>query len=210
MRRTAVLLSLALVNASAQAAFALDHCVARLDKKSGELLVSASSVVGTPFWGGGDPDSPVNPFPDLASCQKGSKLKKCRIGDAGTYSAKRLPSSCTLSLADDAQSCSVHIQGCAATSFLAARIAEVGMMGNWQLSRSFGALSASRLSAGRFEVSFDRAIDECFPSVTVQTGGGGAAACSHCGTTDHDVEVRTYDPTGASIDSTFYLVMHCP
>jgi hypothetical protein len=210
-RLTAGLLALDFLAAVATEAGAIEKCKARIHPKTGEIEVSAAGVTGTPLWGGGPPDDAGNAFPDLATCQKGSSLKKCLLGAPGSYTAKVMPSSCTLSLRDDASFCAVHIQGCSGASLVAARVAEVGMAGNWQISRGIGAVSVNHVGTGDFEVRFDRAVDECFPSVTGQSQGG-ATACAHCGTTDQDVVVRIFDATGVLTDfnAAFYLVMHCP
>jgi hypothetical protein len=190
-------------------ASAIEKCKARIDKKTGEILVSASAVTGVPFWGGGSPDDPKNPFPELASCQNGTKLKSCRIGAAGSPAARRAPSSCTLSVADDAGSCESYVQGCTASSMMGVFVSEVGMQGNWAISRSYGALALTKGSTGEFEVEFDRAIDECFPSVTLFSAGH-AEACVYCGATDRHLYVRTSDTTGASADLRFYATLLCP
>jgi hypothetical protein len=207
-RPLVALLALFLVALSTPAS-AIEKCKARIDKKTGEILVSAGAVTGVPLWGGGSPDDPKNAFPELASCQKGTKLKSCRIGAAGSPAARRAPSSCTLSVSDDAGPCESYIQGCTASSMLGVFVSEVGMQGNWAISRGYGALSLTKGSTGEFEVEFDRAIDECFPSVTLFSAGH-AEACVYCGATDRHLFVRTTDVAGASADLRFYATLLCP
>jgi hypothetical protein len=207
-RPLAALLALSLVAVSTPTS-AIEKCKARIDKKTGEILVSAGAVSGAPLWGGGSPDSPNNPFPDLASCQKGTKLKSCRIGAAGSPAARRAPSSCTLSMSDDAGTCESYIQGCTASSMLAVYVSEVGMQGNWAIGRSYGALSLTKGSTGEFEIEFDRAIDECFPSVTLFSAGH-AETCAYCGATERHLYVRTSNVAGASEDLRFYATLLCP
>jgi hypothetical protein len=207
-RPLAVLIAFSLLALSSPAP-AIEKCKARIDKKTGEILVSAGAVTGVPLWGGGSPDSPKNPFPELASCQKGTKLKSCRIGATGSPAARRAPSSCTLSLSDDVATCESYIQGCTASSMLGVYVSEVGMQGNWAIGRGYGALSLTKGSTGEFEVEFDRAIDECFPSVTLFSAGH-AETCVYCGATDRHLYVRTSDVGGASADLRFYATLLCP
>lgn len=207
-RPLAALLALSVL-ALAVPASAIENCKARIDKKTGEIAVSGSAVSGVPVWGGASPDFPKNPFPDLASCQKGTKLKSCRIAAPGTVAARRAPSSCTLSVSDDAGSCESYIQGCTASSMLAAHVTEVVNPGNWQIGRGYGAVALVKGGTGEFEIEFDRAIDECFPSVTLFSAGH-AEACVYCGATDRHLYVRTSNVAGASADLRFYVVMLCP
>ena len=190
-------------------AFALDGCKASINKKTGEIEVSARNVVGEPLWGGGPPDSANTPFQGLADCQQKGRLRRCLLGNAGTYSAKRTPSSCTLSLADDAGTCQVHIQGCSAASTLSASVSVSASSSS--IARSHGAVSVSKLGTGEYDVRFDRAIRECFP-VATRISQDSISTCIHCGTTDHDVLVRlwTHDGLLSDFNGSFYLVLHCP
>lgn len=207
-RPLVALLTLALFALPAPAS-AIEKCKVRIDKKTGEILVSAANVTGVPLWGGESPDDPANPFPELASCQKGTALKSCRIGAAGTPAARRAPSSCNLSVRDDVGSCDSYIQGCSASSMLGVFVSEVGQAGNWAIGRTYGAVSLTKGAAGEFEVEFDRAIDECFPSVTLFQAGH-AEACNYCGATDRHLLVRTSNTAGASADLRFYAMLFCP
>jgi len=112
-------------------------------------------------------------------------------------------------VSDDAGMCESYIQGCTASSMLGVFVSEVGMQGNWAISRGYGALSLTKGSTGEFEVEFDRAIDECFPSVTLFSAGH-AEVCVYCGATDRHLFVRTTDVAGASADLRFYATLLCP
>ena len=94
------------------AASAVDKCKVKLDAKNGNLLVSASSVVGALRFGG-SADATSQAFSDAATCVAAGKAKECHVGDPATVAARTPPAGCTLYLADDQPStCSVWIKGC--------------------------------------------------------------------------------------------------
>jgi hypothetical protein len=207
-RRAAAVLLASLVLAGSPAS-GVEKCKVRVDKKTGDLLVSASAIVGTPQWGGGEPADAKNDFHELLSCVKAGKLKNCRIGAPGSVLARRAGASCQLAIRDDGGLCRTRIPGCTGIALLGATVTEVVSDGNWQLGRSFGAVSVQHPGLGEFEVEFDQAVDECIPSVTM-TEQGVASVCAHCGATAHHIQVRTTNNAGTSADLRFYLTVACP
>jgi hypothetical protein len=184
--RALTLLALVTTLVPASAGWALEKCKARINKNTSEIEVNARNVVGTPLWGG--QETPANPFPDLASCLKGGKLKKCLLGESESSLAKRAPASCVLTLSDDMDNCQVNIQGCVAAPILAAEVNDGVVQGYWTIQRGHGALSVQKGATGEFHVRFERTVDRCFPTVT-NVNGSFATACAHCGATNQHVRV---------------------
>lgn len=92
------------------AANALSGCKAKADKRTGDIEIKASNVVGTLRWGI-DPNQVDRP---LIACQGSpTKPKNCLLGPAGTLAGRTAPPGCLVELADDApSSCSPFIKGC--------------------------------------------------------------------------------------------------
>lgn len=94
-------------------ASAVDKCDARVDKKSGHLLVSASGVGANPAWGA-DAAAVNVAFSDLTCFDVAKQtLTKCLLGAADTLAARTPPEGCMLYLTDDGDTvCKVFIEGC--------------------------------------------------------------------------------------------------
>jgi hypothetical protein len=183
---------------------AVDQCKATIDKKTGEILVSAKGVVGTPLWGGGGVDDTANPFPDIVDCAGGGKLKKCHIGAPGTERARQPTSSCTLRVADDTNVCEARIAGCSASATLWARVSVDG--DGASVYQGVGAVSAVEQGTGEVYVTFDRYTAWCAVSATLTSNAGEITAAQQG---DH-VRVLTWDSAGQSVKRSFDLVVHCP
>ncbi len=110
-------LTLALVVAcgfavGADLAEAASKCKAKVDKKTGTIFVSASTITGTALWGK-TAGNETNAFVDPGGCLGSGKVNKCLIGTAGTDAAKTPPAGCEIFVADDgAEDCSAFIKGC--------------------------------------------------------------------------------------------------
>jgi hypothetical protein len=184
---------------------ALEQCKASIDKKTGEVVVSAKGLVGTPLWGGGDVDDVVNAFPDLVECAGAGKMKKCHLAEPGTERARQATSTCTLKIADGAGNCTTRIAGCSAVPTLWARV--VSDPPGMRIYHGIGAVSAVENGDGEVFVTFDRSVQWCALSATLTSNAGQIAARQSGGA---EVRVLTFDFAGASAAREFDLVVHCP
>jgi hypothetical protein len=183
---------------------AVDQCKATIDKKTGEILVSAKGVVGTPLWGGGSVDDTTNAFPDLVDCAGGGKLKKCHLAAAGTELARQPTATCTLRIGDDQNTCATRIAGCVAATTLWARVALDPPGVN--LYQGIGAVSAVEDGDGEVFVTFERNVQWCAVSATLTSNAGEITAHVQ----GDEVRVLTWDSAGSSAERAFDLVVHCP
>ena len=93
-------------------AHALNSCKAKLDKKTGTVLIDASGITGTLLWGAADGDE-TNVFANEATCITGNRAKKCLLGPEGSLESITPPSSCFVYLAADSPiACAVYVRGC--------------------------------------------------------------------------------------------------
>ena len=76
---------------------ALTKCSARLDKKTGVILVYAKSIVGPLLWGA-SAGMETNSFANEATCISGTKAKKCELGLPGAPERTVPPAEPALSL----------------------------------------------------------------------------------------------------------------
>jgi hypothetical protein len=190
---------------AAAPAGAVDSCKATIDKKTGEVLVSAKGVAGTPLWAGGDVDDPANPFPDLVDCGGGGKLKKCHLGAPGSEAARRAPASCVVRLRDDQGVCAARIPGCVAISTLWAKVRNYA--GGLDLYHGIGALSVDTSGGtGDTDVIFERNVQWCAAIATIRGNAGEIGTNVSANT----VRVLTFASDGQSADREFDLVVHCP
>lgn len=103
--------TIALVAFAGTSAEAIEKCGAKVDKKTGTILVSASGVSGTLLWGSAQGEETSALF-NVATCVADGKASKCTIADPATLAAKTPPEGCTLYLDDSGAACSAWIPGC--------------------------------------------------------------------------------------------------
>jgi len=110
-RATTTLVALTIVFSAATAAHAIDSCKAKIDKRTGVILVDATNVQGTLLWGdqAGQENSAIF---NVGTCVAAAKAKKCQLADPLTVASKTPPSGCTLYLDDGTAACSAWIPGC--------------------------------------------------------------------------------------------------
>lgn len=106
-----VLVALAFCLAAASEAPAIDSCKAKIDKKTGVVLVDATNVGGPLLWGGSAGNETTAMF-NAGTCVASGKAKKCQLADPATLAAKTPPAGCTVYLDDGAADCSAWVSGC--------------------------------------------------------------------------------------------------
>jgi len=93
-------------------AAAVGKCKAKVDKKTGAILVSATDVANNPLWGE-EAGLVVKGFANTVDCFTKGKLKACRLGTPGSLAEATPPVGCTIFLADDGpDACSARVPGC--------------------------------------------------------------------------------------------------
>lgn len=97
--------------ADAGPSHAIDTCRAKIDKKSGVILVDATNVGGTLQWGSAAGSENRSMF-NAATCVADGKAKKCELADPVSVDAKTPPAGCTVYLDDGVAACSAWIPGC--------------------------------------------------------------------------------------------------
>lgn len=81
--------------------------------------------------------------------------------------------------------------------------------GGTPYSGSSRIVSASRASAGVYDVQFDRDIRYCAAVASVYVSGYYASTTTFYGSDPHSVRVYLYNSGGASVDQYFYLNVEC-
>jgi hypothetical protein len=192
---------------AAAPAGAIQQCKAAIDKKTGEVVVSAKGVVGTPRWSGGGVEvgDVQNGFPDLVDCGGQGKLKKCHLAAPGSERARRPTATCTLHVEDDTESCTVRIAGCVASSTMWATVRNYAQ--GLDLYHGFGAVSVDTSGGtGVTDVVFERRVQWCAAIATIRANAGQIST----NVAGNAVTVLTFDHNGVSADREFDLVVHCP
>jgi hypothetical protein len=91
---------------------AIAKCKAKVDKKTGEIVVNASSVSNNPLWGP-TPDQVLFAFDDPVACFTGGKLKGCRLASPGSPYRTMPPERCAVYIADDGpDDCTAVLPSC--------------------------------------------------------------------------------------------------
>ncbi len=100
---------------STSAAYALQNCSVKTEKKTGIIQVNAASLVGTPLWGYAA-DTVASAFFNAATCAASGKLAKCQLADPSTDAGRTPPASCTVYLNDGSTDgvCAAFVPGCTA------------------------------------------------------------------------------------------------
>jgi hypothetical protein len=102
---------LALLAGGASPAVAASNCKAKLDKRSGLVLVSAT-VGNDPLWGQIE-GAETRQFPTLNDCLSGGKLKRCPIQQSESVFEVAPPATCRVYVSDDTgEGCGAIIPGC--------------------------------------------------------------------------------------------------
>lgn len=110
-RATTMLVAAALACSTVSTAHAIDSCRAKIDKRSGVILVDATNVQGPLLWGGQAGQETSAMF-NAGTCVAAGKAKKCQLADPLTVASKTPPSGCSLYLDDGTAACSAWIPGC--------------------------------------------------------------------------------------------------
>jgi len=97
--------------AVASPSHALTKCKAKINRKDGAILVSASEVSGTVLWGNADGQE-TNSFANETTCVTAGVAKSCQLGATSSPEQITPPELCRVYLADDAGKCSAYIPGC--------------------------------------------------------------------------------------------------
>jgi hypothetical protein len=126
-------------------ATAIGKCKAKVDKKTGAILVSATDVANNPLWGE-DASLVNNAFANTVDCFTNGKLKGCRLGAPGSLEEATPPVVCTVFLADDGpEACSARVPGCT----VGIRPSVVGASTDWLLfAENLGEGGAVRAQVG--------------------------------------------------------------
>jgi hypothetical protein len=97
---------------AASNAYALE-CSAKLDKKTGTVLVAAKDVTGSLTWGATSGDE-TNAFFNAAECVPAgsAKAKNCTLGEVGTAARITPPPMCAMYVKDESNTASCFIVGC--------------------------------------------------------------------------------------------------
>jgi len=97
---------------SAAPAAAVDRCKVKVNKKNGDLVVSASNIQGTLTWGF-TADAALGFFENDGECVSNGRAKNCVLGAEGTPERITPPPLCKLHLEDDSQeTCAAYVPGC--------------------------------------------------------------------------------------------------
>lgn len=96
--------------------YGVERCRVRVDRRSGDLQITAREVVGTLRWGGGL-GAEATPVANAAECIDGrGRARRCLLGASGSPVATTPPAGCVVFLADDsAQPCAVEVKNCLPT-----------------------------------------------------------------------------------------------
>jgi hypothetical protein len=102
-----------LVALVADSALAAERCKAKVDKKTGAIVISARNVGANPRWDV-SPGIPGGiPFSNSDSCVAGTTVSDCALGAEGTLSSITPPAGCRIYISDDGGTeCSVMPKGC--------------------------------------------------------------------------------------------------
>ncbi len=79
------------------------------------------------------------------------------------------------------------------------------------LLRDFGATNSTRVAAGRYNIKFARAVDNCsFIAAVTTTARGSANAVAHPHASGTFIQVYTIGPNGTAANQNFTLMVSCP
>lgn len=94
-------------------AIAITKCKAKIDGKTGLVVVSGSGLAGPPTWGDAIGDE-IHGFFNEATCYDivDGKLKGCYVADPQTAAATIPPPRCTVYVSDGNNTCPARIRGC--------------------------------------------------------------------------------------------------
>jgi hypothetical protein len=164
----------------APAARAVDKCSAKLDARSGDLLVAASGVDGSLAWGARAGEE-VQPFHDT-SCVKAGRARSCRLAAPGSAAARTPPSDCAVYLDDGIRPCEARVKGCTpgvrATELAADEAAgRLGSMGSVPVAGGTSEAAAAELDSVTVQVPADGTLTVLlFADVFLNCDSGGPSA----------------------------------
>ena len=77
-------------------------------------------------------------------------------------------------------------------------------------TRGSGVQSSTRVSTGRYNVTFTRKVKDCgYVASLTSTTGGSATASAHPNPSGAIIQVYTFGPTGTSANQNFTLMVSC-
>lgn len=83
------------------------------------------------------------------------------------------------------------------------------ILGNGTLVRSSGVSAATRVSAGRYEITFSRPVVNCIAIASIVSALPAYATSIVKGGTNNTIIVRTFNPTGVLTDFNAGLIVSC-
>lgn len=211
---------------AAMPASAVDSCKVKVDKKTGVIKVSASTIdPGTLRWGNAS-GAEVNSFFDINCVDLGTlKGKDCTLADPATLAAKTPPPSCTLYMSDINGPCETWIRGCIPGVRTGRAI--VGYVwadqqsspsytpsAAYQFNSTGAANTITRGSVGSYIVTFPGiATTAVVPYNQVQVSAYGSNATCTIGQwyaynpPDLDVYINCTNTSGAPVDSRYSVMV---